>query len=154
VKRFNFPLERVLRLRHQETEMSRIDLAGALQRHAEAGERLRSMARLLAETTERTVAHRQLSAADFAQGRRHVNALFRQREKLEHSLAEAKDEVDRKRRDLVERRRLEQVLEKLRERRLQTWRDELSREGQNVLDEISQSARPPFGAGGMREDES
>lgn len=137
MKRFRFSLEKVLRLRSQETEQAKRALGQAVAAEAaarSATDEVREALRL--RTEEATVRERGgLTAFEFASFRTYVIFLQRQLEAAEAALAQAVALTRRRRLELLAVRRRERALEKLRERRLDQYRLESLREEQKELDE-------------------
>jgi flagellar FliJ protein len=151
VKRFRFSLERVLRLRSQETEQVKRALGKAVAAEATArGLVSEARAELVRRTEEAGQRERSgLTAFEFASLRTFVTFLQRQLEAAELRLADAVAETQRRRLALLGARRKERALEKLRERRLEQYQLEALQQEQKELDEYgsrqtlnSQAAEP------------
>lgn len=136
MKRFLFRLEKVLRLRQQETDQSRRALGQALAVEADARRAVdEAAAALQARLTEvRHKEHAGVTAFDFAALRTHVQYLQRGRDAAEAALAEAQALTHRRRDELLAARKKEKALEKLRERRLVQYTQEALAEEQKELD--------------------
>lgn len=137
MKRFQFSLEKVLRLRSQETEQAKRALGYSLAMEEEArlawdSARSRLLARTL-EAQERE--QRGMTAFDFAATRNYLSLLQQEFSVATAHLAEAEAETAARREALISSRRREQVLEKLRENRLASYDLESLREAQKELDE-------------------
>jgi flagellar protein FliJ len=137
VKRFRFSLEKVLRLRSQETEQTKRALGQAVAAEEAARQTAGRARSLLAARTEEAVAQERmgLSAFEFATLRHHLTFLNRQAEGAEAALAEARAVTQKRRLELLRARRKERVLEKLREHRLVQYQVEALREEQKEFDE-------------------
>lgn len=151
MKRFRFSLERVLRLRGQETEQAKRELGKALAAEAAARAAAAEARTELAHRTDEAGQRERtgLTAYEFASLRTYVTFLQRQLEAAEVRLAAAVGETQRRRLALLGARRKERALEKLRERRLEQYRLESLRQEQKELDEYggrqtlnSQAAEP------------
>ncbi|HYF78518.1 MAG TPA: flagellar export protein FliJ [Symbiobacteriaceae bacterium] len=137
MKRFRFSLERVLRLRGQETEQAKRELGRALAAEAQARAAVaEARSELVRRTDEAGQRERSgLTAYEFASLRTYVTFLQRQLEATELRLTEAVDETQRRRLALLGARRKERALEKLRERRLEQYQLESLQQEQKELDE-------------------
>lgn len=144
MKRFTFSLDRLLRLRHQETEQSKLQLARSVRFQAEADEHLRQATVVLGEQTSRAAHVGVFTAGDFVQQRRHVQLLQRNADEAESAVAEAAEALAASRRQLVEQRQKEEILTKLRERRYELYKANSAREEQDTLDEISLAGQQPL----------
>ncbi|HWI62414.1 MAG TPA: flagellar export protein FliJ [Symbiobacteriaceae bacterium] len=137
MKRFRFSLEKVLRLRSQETEQAKRALGAALAAEAAAraaADEIRDALRQ--RTDEATVRERGgMTAFEFASMRTYVIFLQKQLEGALAALAEAMAVTQRRRLELLAVRRRERALEKLRERRVDQYRLESLQEEQKELDE-------------------
>lgn len=141
MKRFTFPLERLLRLRHQETEQAKLDLARALQHQAVMEAELERAAARFHQGLERAVANRVATAAEFAARRHHVGFLYQQTVAAADAKGEAEAATVERRHELLLNMQREQVLTKYRERRFAEYQVEVVREEQKFLDEISQAVK-------------
>lgn len=138
MKRFSFRLEKLLRLRSQQTEQAKRALAAAMAAEEQSRQQ---MQQLHTQLNARLVEIRQkeragLVAFDFATLRTHVRFLQgRFDQALEH-LKAAEEFTAQKRLELIEARRRERALERLRERKLEVYTQELLKEEQKELDEF------------------
>jgi flagellar FliJ protein len=137
VKRFRFSLEKVLRLRAQETEQAKRALAQAMGAEAAAAEALSEARETLQHRTAEATAQERagLVAAEFGALRNYLIFLQRQVEAAEAALGAAKALTQQRRLELLRARRRERALEKLRERRFAQYQLEAMREEQKELDE-------------------
>ena len=139
MRRFRFPLEKVLRLRGQELEQARRALGGAMLAERTAAEAVQvaraAVAQRTTELAEAIMAG--TTAAAFAAARRYLGFLQSEQRRAESCLAEAQTLVAARRRHLLEARRREKVLEKLKERRMETYTAQSLREQQKDLDEFA-----------------
>jgi flagellar FliJ protein len=140
MKRFQFPLQKLLGLRHQETEQAKRNLAGALATEALAKDRLEQAQARLNERTAR-IAAGGYSVAAYRQDREWIRFLQGEVASAAQHLREAQTETERLRQVLLVARQRERILEKLRERRLEAYRMEVQLEEQRELDERGQAPR-------------
>jgi flagellar export protein FliJ len=136
MKRFTFPLDRVLDFRRLETQAAeavferlRAERAAILARDAQLVEESRRLN--LAASAGMEVAASLLEAAS-----RYREVLATERRNLAARLARQDQEVDRQRRLVMEARQREQALEKLKARRKLEWDGLAARE----LDELAADA--------------
>jgi len=137
VKRFRFSLEKVLRLRSQETEQAKRALGAALAAEAAARAAAEEARQVLARRTEEaaTAERTGMTAFEFASLRTYLTFLQRQLEAAGTALAGAIALTQRRRLELLAVRRREKALEKLRERRFDQYRLEGLQQEQKELDE-------------------
>lgn len=140
MKRFQFSLQKLLGLRHQETEQAKRNLAAALASEAMAKDRLEQAQSRLAERVALAAAGGQ-SVAAYRQDREWIRFLQGEVERAEAHLHEAEAETARLRQLLLVARQRERILEKLRERRLEAYQLEALLEEQRELDERGQTQR-------------
>lgn len=140
MKRFQFSLQKLLGLRHQETEQAKRNLAAALATEAMAKDRLEQAQARLAERVALAAAGA-YSVATYRQDRDWIRFLQGEVERAEENLREAEAETARLRQLLLGARQRERILEKLRERRLETYQLEALQAEQRELDERGQSPR-------------
>lgn len=138
MKKFQFSLQKLLGLRHQETEQAKRNLAGALAAEAMARDRVEQAESRLAERVARA-ASGGYSVAAYRQDREWIRFLQGEVERAEAHLREAEAETARLRQLLLVARQRERILEKLRERRLEAYQLEALLEEQRELDERGQS---------------
>lgn len=138
MKRFAFRLEKLLRLRSQQTDQAKRAFGVALAQEAEAERALlearETLAARLAQVGQRERAG--LSAFEFGNLRSYVKFLDRQVEEAAGRLATAREQTAVRRAQLLEARRRERALEKLKERRQEAYTLEALREEQKELDEF------------------
>lgn len=137
MKRFRFSLERVLRLRSQETEQAKRALGAAIAAE-EAARQVAEAARFaLVQSTAGVHARERagLTPFEFGSLRLHIVALQRRLEAAEAELTGAQALTRQRRQELMVARKKERALEKLRERRLEQHTLESLREEQKELDE-------------------
>jgi flagellar FliJ protein len=134
MKKFHFPLAKLLALRHQETEQAKRSLAAVLATEALARDRLQEAEFRLQERTNRAAAGG-FVVETYRQDRDWIRFLQGEVLKSEHAVREAEAETARFRQLLLVARQRERILEKLRERRLEAYQLELLQEEQRELDE-------------------
>jgi flagellar protein FliJ len=137
VKRFQFGLEKVLRLRSQETEQAKRALARAIAGEAQAREAAEAALALLRERTAMAGAREQagMAAYDFGAQRTYLAFLQKQVVQANEAVLAAEERTRQRRLALLDTRRRERALEKLKERRLEQYQLESLREEQKELDE-------------------
>jgi flagellar FliJ protein len=137
VRRFRFSLEKVLRLRSQETEQAKRALGQAVTAEEAVRQAMEAAQALLRMRTDQAVARERLgfSAFEFSTLRTHLAYLNRCAGEAEEALARARAITQQRRLELLRARRQERVLEKLREHRLQQYNLEALREEQKEFDE-------------------
>lgn len=136
---FRFRLEALLRIRRNERDERRADLAKALR----AEQVLRGeLERLRGEQREATVRSRQLKgpgAADvdaLLSAHRHEVVLAAQQRQVATQLTQVEAECERRRQALVESDRQVRVLEKLRERQAAEYQQQAERQAGKEMDEM------------------
>jgi flagellar export protein FliJ len=140
MKRFRFRLETLLRLRESQRD----------QRSRDLGEALELDARLRAEQASlETRRHAELEVLRDVAGqgivdvdrtlelRRFLSVLRAEMQIVAAQIEALGREIDRRRQELVEADRAVRVLEKLRERHAQHYRERVDREEVSALDEIA-----------------
>jgi len=140
VKRFAFPLERVLRWRRTQAELEEARLAELMAELARVRREMAALQRELAGGEQALVAAarkgeamdpRALAALD--DFRRYVR---RRRDRLRRSEAEIEWRISEQRKAALEARRRAKVLEKYREKRLEEWRLAADQEANRLADEL------------------
>lgn len=152
MKRFQFSLQRVLRLRSQETDQAKRTLAFRLAMEEEARRAWEEARTRLLERTQDAQEREQrgMTAFDFAATRGYLSLLQRELAIASSRLAEAEAETAARREELLGARRREKVLEKLREARKAAYDLEVIREAQKELDEYGN--RPGLNAAALGAD--
>ena len=138
MKRFYFPLEKVLRLRTQQTDQAKRTLSHSRAVEAEA-RRIWEESRC--QLLDRTLAaqereQQRMTAFDFGATRGYLSLLQRAFAIASARLAEAEAQTAAGREALLDARRREKVLEKLREARQSVYDLDSLREAQKELDEF------------------
>ncbi|MDB4897673.1 MAG: hypothetical protein JWN15_3935 [Firmicutes bacterium] len=141
MKRFTFSLDKVLKLRSQETEQAKRALALALSALDQAQQRAMMAHQELADRTEEASIREQtgITAAEFGTLRSYLAFLQRAVAQAEQQVSMAEQVVGQRREALMAARQRERVLERLRERRLEQYTLEALVEEQKVLDELGAS---------------
>jgi len=125
VKRFRFSLERVLRLREMEERQARMELAVGLRRVREAEEEISGLRREALDGRRKM--DEALSAPErLAHAEIHLKWVDDEVERRVERLRRLDDEVRGLEGRFFEKRRDRRMLERLRERRLDDWRREVS----------------------------
>jgi len=138
MKRFQFRLEKVLSLRHQETDQAQRAL-GAAMAQEDLARRATDNAHAVLNARLVEIRHRErtgLTAFDFGLLRDHIQVLQQELQAAEDALELVRQLTERKRQELVAARQRERSLERLRERRLQGYTSDSVREEQKELDEF------------------
>ena len=138
MKRFQFRLERLLNLRSQETDMARRALAAAIS-EAEVAMSAQEHASSAVAARMVEVANQERSGTtvfEFATLRTHVRLLQKELEQADADLSQANTHTQERRGQLIEARRGERVLDRLKEKRLETYVQESLAEEQKELDEF------------------
>ena len=152
MKRFRFSLEKVLRLRSQETEQAKRALAVALAHEARARQTAaEAHATLRDRTAEATARERAgLTAYEFGSLRTFLAHLHSEAVAADGAVVQAEERTQRQRMALLVARRRERAMEKLKERRLEQYQLEALREEQKELDEYGN--RPGLNSSGSEPD--
>jgi len=138
MNRFEFRLEKLLNLRSQETDMARRALAAAISQ-AELAKRTQedASASVAARMTDIAIKERAaMTAFDFASMRTHMRALQKDLDAAQIQLSQANSQTEERRGFLIEARRGERVLERLKEKRFDIHAHEVLLEEQKELDEF------------------
>lgn len=133
MRKFRFPLQRLLRLREQRERIARRDLAAAMAEVAEIRGRLHVLQRSLQACREEIVA----DAPSSELAKALENGLLANRKQLNRHMAEADKRAEQCRVAYREQQRDVTALRRLRERRYAAWRTEMERESQAELDEMA-----------------
>jgi flagellar FliJ protein len=142
MRKFDFRLERVLRLRQQLEDLQKVNTA-----RQEATVHERERIRLeLDSMTERTGEEligsrgRRFTAQHQVEQYRYLSRLQDESAVAAKDLEGAREKLHAEHRRLIERRRDRRTLERLKEREFDTWRKESEQEEQALLDEAGQVA--------------
>ena len=145
MRRFRFRLDGLLRLRSQLERAARRQLAVATADVATVEQRMEAAVRGLQDCEQQ--ARGSGSVAMLA--RAMADGLVRHRHRLTNELRGAEARLDRARTDWLQSRRDHQVIEKLRQRRHQEWRQEQARDEQHELEELAQLRSGSEGSAAM-----
>lgn len=137
MKRFQFSLEKVLRLRAQETQQAKRALGQAMAAEAAARQEAEVAHTLLRHRTEEAGVRERagLVAFELASQRHWLAFLQKQAAAADSALAAASALTLQRRLHLLAARRRERAMEKLKERRLEQYLIEAGRAEQKELDE-------------------
>jgi len=136
---FRFRLEKILRLRHRKVEERGRQVREAAELLAACEERIAAARAEIAEIYA-TPAGRRDGAADLAWLRQRADWLTRLREvrdELEEAGQAAAVRVDQARARLLAAHRDEEILERLKQRQQEAWRQEQARRERKLLDEVA-----------------
>lgn len=138
MKRFQFRLQKVLSLRTQETDQARRALAVAIALEAEARRELqRASAALQSRLSQlQSQEFAGMSGFDFGNLRTHIRLLQSRVEAARAQLTALEERTALRRMGLLEARRKERALERLREKRLEAYTEESFKAEQKELDEF------------------
>jgi flagellar FliJ protein len=136
---FNFRLERVRALRESFEDQAREELAASLsvRLKGEAMLRAASERHATAQLTRRQTASLEVSGQDLLAVQAYVDRTSRARQAAELELDRRDAEVDARRTALLAAARERQVLERLKERRLEDHRKQSDRIESGLLDEMA-----------------
>ncbi len=137
MKRFTFSLEQILRLREYEERQAELELG----RVTGECERLRREIASLGDLS-RVAARSHLGSRSFDVSyrfgeERYIQRLRSRAEQLGRELREWEKELEKARTRYREARKLREVLSRLRDRKAEHYHDEVKKERQLVLDEVS-----------------
>ncbi|RMH56217.1 MAG: flagellar export protein FliJ [Candidatus Hydrogenedentota bacterium] len=136
--RFRFRLERVLSVRRHEEDREKLRFAVAVRNLEEARKNLRATREELRRAVEKgaAVAAARPTIEDLVRDYEYRAALLRREERETKAVEEAQERYEEARRYLIEARKKRRLLERLRERRFEEWREEEIRREQEELDEM------------------
>ncbi len=138
MRKFKFRLERILNFRRSLSERERTRFARKVGKQAHAEEREQNLRDIRDETIESRIKAIQEGMSAREIGNLHEH-LVRIDETIEHAGAEivkAREETDKARLDLVEKRRDERVIELYRKRKHKVWLRDYYRDENRTLDDI------------------
>lgn len=136
MKRFTFRLQTVLDLRARTEQKAQVALGLAQRAVAEAEERIRRLGEQQAATLRLPPDARfeaRIAARTWAE------ALTQQIAEATHHREALRAEAERRRAELVKAAGERRAVEKLREKALREYQDEMQRQEQNLLDEVGSS---------------
>ncbi len=138
MKKFQFRLQPVMRLREAARDERRQELADALAVEANLREQMRAI-----EREQQSARHGYTATVGavnvdrLLESQRYATVLELQRRMLDRQLADVAAEIDKRRQAVVEADREVKTVEKLRETQAQRWRFAAERKDQVALDEIA-----------------
>ena len=136
MRKFKFRLEPYLGFcRHLETA-EQLRLAEVLGDYSRIQDALRSLVAALERTEAEFSGQRQILVYEAGWYLHRISSLKTDLERLEHRLEEAAERVREQRRQLVEARRKRKIVERLRERRLESHEREVERLHQSEMDDL------------------
>jgi len=139
MNRFRFRFASVLRYREILEETKRRGFGAAMDhyRHEEARlKRIDGEIAGLEKLMERSGQGR-ISVQDLQNKYNYARVLDRERDAQERAMKAAEQEVEKRRRELVEAMKQKKIFERLRERDREIYEDEVRKEEQKMLDEFS-----------------
>lgn len=138
--RFIFKLEGVLRQRKQIEQQRQRDVAMTQQQVSQLQAVLRELNQSLQAATEDMRNNRligKLDLAFLAAHRRYSLAMQRKGQGIVQRLAQLAKQVETQQKALIEATKRRKAIDKLKERRMTQWRDDLERREMTELDEIT-----------------
>lgn len=144
MRKFRFSMESVLRLRRQQEDQALERLADAVADQQAAKQRVAATDRQIAEALARPAADVQgaISRETF------VDRLTSQRSQQQWELSQAQDALQRAQHDAMTAQAQRKAVERLRERHMESWKQEMGRQEDRVLNEAAMSRA--FRAGAAR----
>ncbi len=135
---FRFRLQRLLKYRQFLLDQAQLGLLAANHRLRELERQRRQLQREIAEyrTRWKEAQQKGMDVASFLSYREYLQTMEARLPVLEKQLREARREVERHRRLVLERERDVKMLEKLQQRHREQYDLEMRRKDQKVLDEI------------------
>ena len=134
MKKFTFELEKVLEFRNFEKEQAEGELSKALAVETEINNNLKTIAQQYAAVKASMKGSKDFQ--DIMAQSRYNNLLDYQKEELLKQLAEAKLVTEQKREVLRECMKKTTALEKLRDKKLEDWKQAADYEEAELLDEV------------------
>ena len=134
MKKFTFELEKVLEFRNFEKEQAEGELSKALAVETEINNNLKTIAQQYAAVKASMKGSKEFQ--DIMAQSRYNNLLDYQKEELLKQLAEAKLVTEQKREVLRECMKKTTALEKLRDKKLEDWKQAADYEEAEMLDEL------------------
>lgn len=143
MKKFQFRLDGLLRVRKVETDRRRGELQQRLSRALETERALQELVNERDRSNEKLLelASGSMEMVEVLAYQRYLNALYRKENELSSELIAQRRETLQAQQELGEALRGQQVVERLRERRQEEYKDEVAREERLELDEIGQNLR-------------
>lgn len=134
MRRFEFSLQKVLDLREFEKKQAEAELGRAVGEEKRISSQLESLALARAKTV--SSADSMENIVDLYNANRYFALLDQQKEQLLEELTQAKMVTEEKRKVMREAMKKQKVLEKLKEKRLASWKKEAQKEEDTVIDDI------------------
>ncbi len=131
MKRFQFPLETVLRWRQSRLEAEQARLRELLAEREQIRLRIRQTEEDAQAAARDVLSAEGILAEELAALETYLRRLSAERARLRGAEADCEARIGRQRERVLEAERRVRVIEKLRERRLQEWRAEVDREIEN-----------------------
>lgn len=144
MKRFAFRLERLLQLRERAERTQAAELGAAMREEEARRQTLEQAEAALARATEQgaSAAQEPLTAGTL-QSMEYAKQAMAVRVAAEaEALAAASEKREVEQLSWQDRRRDRRTVEKLKEKRLDTWREDMSRDEQKTIDDLAQNRRP------------
>ena len=138
-KAFKFELQDVLDFRNFEKEEAQNELAKALAVETQINNNLQIIASQFLSVKNQLDTYTDFE--DIAAGNRRKELLELQKEEQLKQLAQAKLVSDEKRAVLAEIMKKTTALEKLKEKQLESWKEESDKEEENFIDDLSNSGK-------------
>jgi flagellar export protein FliJ len=140
MKRFQFPLDRVLRYRHLQAEAEEAKLQAQLTRLRQLEERLELIDREGARTEEAVrqslVPPHEVRSEDMVTYPNYRSVLARGKRGLEQERQRRLAEIERQRANVLEAYRAREILERARKQALDHWRAEYTKEQDAMAGEL------------------
>lgn len=144
MKRFAFRLERLLQLRERAERTQAAELGAAMREEEARRQTLEQAEAALERATEQgaSAAQEPLTAGTL-QSMEYAKQAMAVRVAAEaEALAAASEKREVEQLSWQDRRRDRRTVEKLKEKRLDTWREDMSRDEQKTIDDLAQNRRP------------
>ena len=135
MKKFTFPLERVLAWRHTQSRLEETVLERLHVELQGLDRRLEDLDRSLKYAGDDLLRHSSTTAPEIAALEHYRAASAAQAAQIAKLRADLHPKIEQQNRVVAERRRDTRLLERLRERRLQEWNAELVREVEQLAEE-------------------
>ena len=138
MKKFQFKLESVLKIRKQAEQEALIDLQEAESQLKKILDHIASLEKeiLETETSLRSQARQALSAQEIAYHSSYIQLTRVKIEKMQDNMLRAKNNVEEKRQIAVKAMQERKMIEKLKEKRYSQWEKEIVEKERSQLDEI------------------
>ncbi|MBQ9539267.1 MAG: flagellar export protein FliJ [Treponema sp.] len=134
MKRFRYSLQKILDLRSFQLKQAEIELGKVNSQIAAENRQLQVIASQKLKVQGDMDSSHDIMA--FAQGHGYLVFLDQKRDACEQRLALLQIEADKKKEIVRQAMQKEKVLERLKERRLESWKDELNKEEELVVDDV------------------